>query len=108
MMAEYENASDRTYYKEGKTNVKFGKRVFGGADWSGLESCGEERMGLTVGEEHQRQVLQAGDKDTNVRFLGTDVGSPFYLVMFWIFSCGISSDVYVRLDGSNNPENDCR
>ena len=47
MMAEYENASDRTYYKEGKTNVKFGERVFGGADWSGLESCGEERMGLS-------------------------------------------------------------
>ena len=22
-MAEYENASDRTYYKEGKTNVKY-------------------------------------------------------------------------------------
>ena len=44
-MAEYENPGDRTYYKEGKTEVKFGKRVFGGANWSGLESCGEQRMG---------------------------------------------------------------
>ena len=44
-MGEYENPGDRTYYKEGETEVKFGKRVFGGADWSGQESCGEQRMG---------------------------------------------------------------
>ena len=30
-----------------------------------------------MGEENQRYVFQAGDKNTNVRFLGTDVGSPF-------------------------------
>ena len=30
-----------------------------------------------MGEEHQRQVFQAGDKDINVRFLGRDVGLPF-------------------------------
>ena len=55
--------------------VQFGKRVFGGADWSGLESCGEQRMGsLTACEKHQ-----AGDIDTNVRFLGTE----------YVFSAGI-------------------
>lgn len=74
-MADYESPGDRTYYKEEKTEVKFGKWIFGGADWSGLESCGEQRMGsLTACEKHQDHVFQAGDKGTNVTFLGTETG----------------------------------
>lgn len=41
MMVDYESFGDWIYYKEEKIEVKFGKWIFGGVDWSGLEFCGE-------------------------------------------------------------------
>lgn len=76
-MAEYEEPTDRSYEKEDEMKRKSGARVDGDKSCSWAEVCAEKRMpqGTTVGAEVRAHLLQVGDEDTNIRFLGGDVGA---------------------------------
>ena len=76
-MAEYENATDRAYEKEDEMKLKFGMRAAGDKNGSVMEACADKRVprGTTRGAEARAHLLQFGDKNTNARFLGGDVGA---------------------------------
>ena len=76
-MAEYKNATDRTYEKEDEMKLKLGRRADGDKSCSWVEVCEEKRVprGTTVGSAVQAHLLQVGDEDNNARFLGGDVGA---------------------------------